>query len=279
MAGCFFALLAGWCVYADKHTLSLIYLSGTLLFLVASLPTSLIKPAHRYRLTLWVFCVYTLVSLALLLTPEHYTSLTFLSLHLAFPFIAFGLLTFHTALFFVLGFALLANLLVMLHLEGSLRLTFLAAIWLMTLLTSIHSFTHHLRQQNLKELLSRDPVTGLFNRKQLINDVKKEQQRAQREATSLGLLKLTTPNNEPWTNKQIQDVSQAFAPFERLYYFSSQRLAVLLPLATDTQLDKRTQELIEVCPDIRVDGSLCALDALPASLVYPDAEQAREGEG
>lgn len=267
LAGSLFALFSAWYFYSGDQLLALVYLSGCLLLLVHLLPAPLLS-RHKHQLfTLLAFCLYTLVTLALLLTPEHYLSLTHLSLHLAFPYLAFSLLPFRPALLLVLGFALLANLLAMLHLEGSLRVTFLAALWLVTLMTSIYSFTHLLRQQDLQNLLSRDLNSGLFNRKQLYCDLVKEQQRAAREGTALGLLQLEQETEQTWTQKQLSELSHCFAPFERIYSFSSPLLIVLLPLGEKNQLQERCDQVEAELPWLHIQSCNCPLDVQPASLL------------
>ncbi|MDR9468430.1 hypothetical protein [Marinospirillum sp.] len=267
LAGSFFALFSAWYFYTGDQLLALVYLSGCLVLLVHLLPDPLLSSDKRQTLTLLAFFLYTLVTLVLLITPEHYLSLTQLSLHLAFPYLAFSLLPFRPALLLVLGFALLANLLAMLHLEGSLRVTFLAALWLVTLMTSVYSFTHQLRQQNLKNRLNRDLHSGLFNRRQLHDDLVKEQQRAQREGTALGLLQLEQEAGQPWTTKQLTELSQCFAPFERIYSLSTQALIVLLPLGDKSQLQVRQEQVGTELPWARIHACNCAPDAQPTSLL------------
>jgi len=267
LAGSFFALSSAWYFYSGEQLLALVYLSGGLVLLIHRLPTSLLAELQRKTLTFLAFCLYSLVSLALLITPEHYLSLNHLSLHLVFPYLAFSLLPFRSALMLVLGFALLANLLAMLHLDGSLRVTFLAALWLVTLMTSIYSFTHQLRQQNLQGLLSRDLNSGFFNRKQLYSDLTKEQQRALREGTALGILKLQPKSGQSWTKKHLGELSQSFAPFERIYSFSAQVLIVLLPLGKESQLYARQQQLEKDLPEVQIESTPCATEVQPANLL------------
>lgn len=270
LASSLFVLSSAWYFYSGEQLLALVYLAGGLVLLVHRLPTSLLAELQRKTLTFFAFCVYTLASLVLLITPEHYLSLNHLSLHLVFPYLAFILLPFRTALMLVLGFALLANLLAMLHLDGSLRVTFLAALWLVTLMTSIYSFTHQLRQQKLQNLLSRDLNSGFFNRKQLYSDLSKEQQRALREGTALGILKLQPKPGQSWSKKHLSELSQYFAPFERIYNFSGQVLIVLLPLGEESQLQDRQQQLENDLPDVQIEPA-------PLNTLWP-RKQKDQGE-
>lgn len=255
LAGLIFALSAGWYFYSADALLGWVYLSGSLALLIHRLPASLVTPSRRSLLALLAFLAYTLVMLVLLMSPQHYLSLNHLSLHLVFPYLAFSLLSFRPALLLVMSFALLANLLAMLHLEGELRGIFIAALWLVTLMTSVYSFAQAQRQQSLKKRLNRDPVTGFLNQAQLNKDLPKEQQRAARENTELRLLQLSPKSGQNWTSQQLDEVRASFAPFERLYKASSQTLLVLLPLASETQLAPRLAELHQRLLDWEIKSS------------------------
>jgi len=256
LAGCLFALSAGWYLYSADYLLGWVYLSGCLALLVHQLPARFLSTSRRETLTLLAFYTYTLVMLLLLITPEHYLSLNHLSLHLVFPYLAFSLLTFRRALILVMSFALLANLLAMLHLDGELRGIFISALWLVTLMTSIYSFTHQIRQQNLQNRLNRDPTTGFFNLTQLHKDLTQEQQRALREGTQLSLLRLEPKSGLAWSQKQLDELCRCFAPFERLYKHSNQTLVALLPLAAEEQLTPRLQQLRSHLLDVHIQPCL-----------------------
>ncbi|SFC03040.1 hypothetical protein SAMN05660443_1221 [Marinospirillum celere] len=268
LASGLFALLSAWYFYSGNQLLALAYLTGLLFISIHLFTKTQLAAKRQTYLGLLAFSAYCLVSLTLLLLPEHYQSLTALSLHLAFPFLAFSLLPFRPALLFVLGFTLVANLLAMIHLDGSFRFTFLTALWLVTLMTSVYSFTHELRQQNLYQLLSRNPETGLFNRKQLAQDLEKEQQRALREGTALAIFELESQESPVWSKKQLQDLLSVFAAYERIYHFSSKKLLILAPIKEQEQLQERSRQLEIDLDDLKLHSYLCPLDALPARILH-----------
>lgn len=268
LASSLFALLSAWHLYSGNSLLGLAYLSGLLFLSIHLIIKNQLTPKRRFEFSLATFSLYCLVSLTLLFLPEHYQSLTALSLHLAFPFLAFSLLPFRPALLFVLGFTLVANLLAMLHLDGSLRVTFIISLWLATLLTSVYSFTHELRQQSLQRLLSRDPSTGLFNRKQLHQDLEKEQQRALREGTALAIFELDAPHSHNWNRKQLEELTNRFAAYERIYQFTAHKLLVLAPIKDEEQLQERHQQLQAKLNQLQLRAYLCPLDGLPARILH-----------
>ena len=275
LAGSLFAVLAIGYFHAGLTLLAWIYLCGSLLLLLLFIPTQQL-PSHRRRwLLASTFLLYTLIAILLLASPEYLTSLNTLSLYLAFPVLVFSLLPFRAALLLVLGFALISNLLGMLFLEGTLRASFLTAFWLITLLTTVHSFTHQQRQQDLKAYLSKDPNTGLFNQQLLFTDLHKEVERARRERTQLALLRLEGGQlTQADTLARLQALEQAFAPYERLYQGSDHHLVVLLPLGQATQLDERLEQLADHLSSWRISALVCDLQLSAQGLLQALETQA-----
>lgn len=234
-----------------------LYLAGALLVALFILPHQLINKHTHLRISVFVFTLYTLLSLLLLLESQHLQSQIYLSLHLLYPFLAFALLPFRIGLGFVVIFAASANLLLMLQLEGAFRAAFLTAFWLVILLTSIYSFTHHLRQQKIQDQLNRDPRTQLLNYQQLLADLHKELERAQREQTFLGLICLCQPQGVFFDLSSSNQLAVEFSIFEGLYLAEEHQIFALIPLASTEQLNTRIKQLQTALPHLTIRGHRC----------------------
>ena len=267
LAAAGFALLSAWYFQANNPLLAALYAVGLLLFLVRSLSPNLIRASLQQQFLLVLMLIYTSLSIILLATPTTYLSLIQLSLHFAYPLIAFGLLGFRLAIIFVVGFALAFNLLIMLQLEGTLRAAVLTAFWLITLLSSINSFAHLQRQLKLKHFLSKDPTTGLLNQQQLEIDLNKEIERAKRELTALALVKvrLSDPTNQQ-SNPLVKKLQASLAAYERLYYTDDQQLIILLPLGEEQQLTTRLERLRSKNPELPLAACCSTLESNEKSL-------------
>lgn len=257
LASSVFLLLASWHFHDESYLTASLYLAGALLVALFILPRQLLAKHIHLRVTLVIFIFYTLLSLLLLLQPEHLRSQIYLSLHLLYPFLAFALLPFRVGLGFVVAYAASANLLLMLQLEGAFRAAFLSAFWLVILLTSIYSFTHYLRQQKIQLQLNRDPQTQLLNRQQLLTDLHKELERAQREQTLLGLICLCQPKGEIFDLNSSHQVAAEFAAFEGLYLAKEHQICALLPLNSTEQLNNRITQLQTTFPHLKICGHRC----------------------
>jgi hypothetical protein len=167
----------------------------------------------------------------------------------------------------VLVFAVSANLLLMLQLEGTLRAAYLIGFWVTVLLSSLYSFAHQLRQQKLQQQLNRDPETRLLNRNQLFKDLHKELERAQREDTQLGLLIMQRLDQGAFDASTAQAITGLLASFEKLYTASSHQLCVLLPMGSAEQLPERCNRLQEQLPQLQLRGHHCPLTATAEALL------------
>jgi hypothetical protein len=257
LASSIFLLLSAWHFHDGSHLTAGLYLAGALLVALFILPRQLITKHTHLQISVIVFTVYTLLSLALLLNSQHLQSQIYLSLHLLYPFLAFALLPFRVGLGFVVAFAASANLLLMLQLEGAFRAAFLSSFWLVILLTSIYSFTHYLRQQKIQDQLNRDPRTQLLNRQQLLTDLHKELERAQREQTFLGLICLCLPQGELFELGSSNQLADEFSAFEGLYLAEEHQICALTPLASAEQLNTRVKQLQTALPHLKICGQLC----------------------
>ncbi|WP_072326635.1 hypothetical protein [Marinospirillum alkaliphilum] len=276
MACSLFVLLAGWHFHIGWYLAACLYLAGALslanlllprtLFTGKSFSSKSINNNHQQAFASGALALYTLLALLLLVQDLHLDSLTHLSIHLVFPFLAFALLPFRAALFYILIFAVTANLLLMLQLEGTLRAAYLIGFWITVLLSSLYSFTHQLRQQRLQEQLNRDPDTRLYNPEQLLKDLHKELERAQREATGLGLILLQQQNDKQFDLPTAQTVSRCLSSYEGLYSISENRLCALIPLGSAEQLQDRTETLRQNLPDLLIDQHLCSASDNPETL-------------
>lgn len=263
LASLLFALLSVWHFHDENNLIACLYLVGALLVALFILPRQLINKLIHLRITLVFFTLYTLLALLLLLQQHHLQSQTYLSLHLLYPFLAFALLPFRIGLGYVAVFAISTNLLLMLQLDGAFRAAFLSAFWLVVLLSSLYSLTHYLRQQTIQERLNRDPCTQLLNRQQLLLDLHKELERAQREQTYLGLVCLCQPDDQTFDLTGSHELTTKFAPFEGLYLADAFQICALIPLATTHQLDDRIQQLKTELPHLKICGHRCKPELSP----------------
>lgn len=254
----FFVLLFGWHIFQGDDLTALMYLSGSLVIFLALLIGQNSSQNNLQLLSRFVFASYTLVSLLLLLLTPHKNSYLHLSLNLAYPLLAFYLLPFREALLFVIAFSISANLLLMLQLEGTFRAVYIITFWLVTLLTSLNRFAYFTRQETLQKQLSRDPKTQLMNQQQLFIDLQKEQERAQREATFLGVVFISNTDNFDLDN--IKELGCAFAPYESVYSVAANKLVALVPLAAPKDLQTRKNKLSKQLPHLMLDFQLTSVE-------------------
>lgn len=270
-----FAMLFGWYSFQGEFLIALVYFSG--FFVIGLLRFSdqncskkswpknnwstKNRPKNSYLiLSTAVFSIYTLASLAIILLVGQQGYSLHLSLLLAYPLLALSLLPFRLALFFILFFSVVANLLLMLQLEGAFRAAYLTAFWLVTLLTLLHNFAHSARQEALKQQLNRDIKTQLLNQDQLIFDLKKEQARAQREATFLGVIFIV--NKSGFDLPSANEVASYFSAYEELYSLTANQLVALIPLAASSGLKNREAKLAIQFPNLSVSSQLSTEEQL-----------------
>lgn len=271
LAGSLFALLFGWHAFQGDHLTALVYLCGLLVTgLLLITEKNLSKSSHSL-LSRSLFIAYTFISLLLILFTEEQNTYLNLSLHLIYPLLAFSLLHFKTALIFVLLFSVSANLLLMLQLEGTFRAAYLTTFWLVTLLTSLHSFAHFTRQTALHKRLNRDPSTELLNKSQFLVDLPKEQERAEREATFLAVICLT--DEKDFDLRTANEIADHFASYETLYSVTSQQLIALVPLANPKELKLREQKLKMQLPKLQVRSQLTKSDQPAANFLKDSPAQ------
>lgn len=253
-----FLLLFGWHSIQADYLAASVYLSGSLVTALLLLSEQSWSKTYYLILRRSIFSVYTLLSLLLLLFAHLQTSQLHLSVHLVYPLLAFSLLPFRIALFFVLVFSVLANLLLMLQLDGAFRAAYITTFWLVTLLTSLHSFTQHLRQEKLQKQLNRDARTQLFNLQQLKLDLPKEQARAEREATDLGVIYLI--DDKSFDQNNATKIASHFAPYEGLYLVASNQIIALIPLAEAADLKLREALLLKQLPTLNISAQVSSLE-------------------
>lgn len=247
IAGCLFFYLASLNFIQGEYNAALMFFSGCCV-IVNLLKCSPTKPALRTSfLTYIIFTFYSLATLSLLLGGDQ-SSVLHLSAYLAYPFLAFSLLAFKQALTFVLIFALSANLALMVQLDGLVRVTYLCFFWGNVFLTSLNSFTYFRHQENLEHKLNRDPKTLLFNQQQFYLDLHKEQERAKREDTHLGLIYIQS--DEVFNLKLAQALSAQLASYEQSYSLEPHLLVTLIPLAKAENLLARCEELRQSLPEL-----------------------------
>lgn len=258
LACSFFVLLFGWHIFQGNDLTALMYLGGTMVIILSLLIGQNSTKNNLQLLSYFIFSGYTLISLLLLLIAPQKNIYLHLSLYLAYPLLAFYSLSFKPALFFVIGFSILANLLLMLQLEGTLRAAYIITFWLVTLLTSLNRFAHFTRQETLQKKLNRDPKTQLLNHQQFLLDLQKEQERAQREATFLGVLSLTSKNNFDFDS--VKELTSNFAAYEEIYSLSAFKLVVLIPLANPKDFKLREKKLAKQLPHLTIVFKLSSLE-------------------
>lgn len=249
-----FMLLAVWYFWQGDYLAAAMYASGALA--TGLLLWALQNPVNNHLSVLCavLFFLYTLVALVLLVFTWQQSTLLHLSVYLAYPLLAFSLLPFRPALLFVLSFALFTNQVLMLQLDGLLRAAYLIAFWITLLLTSLHAFAQFKRREDLRRQLHRDPATQLFNQHQLNLDLHKEQQRAQRESTYLGLIYIQA--SKPFNLVAATEVVEQLAAYEGLYSVAPDLLVALLPLAHPDLLHKRKEELRHNLPELNFTAQL-----------------------
>ncbi|MFK7161096.1 hypothetical protein V6U78_08615 [Marinospirillum sp. MEB164] len=245
----FFALLAGWHFHIHDLPHASLYFTGMLLviFFLA------FQPEHKGLRWLdfgthLIFSFYTLISFYLVLQLSEETPLYYLSIHLAYPFLALAFFPYRQGLNYVIGFAVSVNFLLMLEFSGSFRATILLAFWAGTLLATLYGYTHQRRQQEYLQRLRRDPNTKVFNAAQLAQDQLREEQRAAREKTYLLQVKLQ-PHTPPLSLAQLQRIQQALLPYEQLYQDQQQQLVLLLPAANEAAAEQRKLSLSTAIQD------------------------------
>lgn len=249
-----FLLLFSWHLPQGNYLIALLYLNGAFITVLLLSNEQAQSQQHRTILLSAAFTVYTFLSLLLLLTTKLQTSHLLLSLHLAYPLLAFSLLPFRVALLFILIFSVLANFLLMLQLEGIFRAAYVIAFWLVILLTSLQSFAQHSQQAKLQNQLNRDPQTQLLNKQQLRLDLHKEQERSQREATHLGIIYLTS--EKEFNRHTAKEIAALFLIYEGLYSITTHQLAALLPLASSKELKVREKALAQALPHLKLTSQL-----------------------
>ncbi len=146
----------------------------------------------------------------------------------------------------------------MLQLDGAFRAAYITTFWLVTLLTSLHSFTQHLRQEKLQKQLNRDARTQLFNLQQLKLDLPKEQARAEREATDLGVIYLI--DDKSFDQNNATKIASHFAPYEGLYLVASNQIIALIPLAEAADLKLREALLLKQLPTLNISAQVSSLE-------------------
>lgn len=263
-----FTLLAGWHFFQGDYLPALMYFSGSLITALMFFTEQNSTNKNFKILSRVFFSAYTLISLLLLLLTNQQNSLLHLSAQLAYPLLAFSLLSFRTALFYVLIFSVIANLLLMLQLEGTFRAAYLVTFWLVILLSSLHSFAHYIRQEKLQKQLNRDQNTQFLNKRQLLVDLHKEQERAQRETTYLGVVYLE--NDQDFDKRTAAETAKHFAAYESLYSVATDQLVALIPLASPKDLKVREKQLLKQLPELKISLQLSSpekppINYLPAS--------------
>ena len=273
LACSFFILLFGWYIIHGDELTALIYLSGSMVILLVLLTGQNSSKNNLQLLNRFIFASYTLGSLLLLVLAPQKNNYLHLSLYLVYPLLAFYLLPFKVALLFVIGFAISANLLLMLQLEGTFRAVYIITFWLVTLLTSLNRFAYFTRQEALQKQLNRDPATQLLNQQQLFIDLAKEQERAQREATFLGVIRITSTNN--FNLENIKELSYFFAPYESIYSVATNKLVVLVPLASPKDLQIRRNKFSKQLNHLTLDFQLTSVETPLVNNLKAFATQSR----
>jgi len=273
LACSFFILLFGWHIHQGDHLTALVYFGGSVVITLSFFITHKPVKNRLQFLSHFVFAGYTLVSLLLLLVFPQKNSYLHLSLYLAYPLLAFYLLPFKVALLFVMGFSLSANLLLMLQLEGTLRAVYALTFWLVILLTSLNRFAYFTRQELLKKQLNRDPKTQLMNQQQFLIDLKKEQERAQREATFLGVISLISKDS--FNLNSVKALTSHFAPYESMYSVAANKLVVLVPLANPKDLQARQKKLAHHLPHLTLNSQLAGVEKHPVNYLKATPDKFR----
>lgn len=247
----FFALLAGWHLHIHDLPHASLYLTGFMLvaFFLILQPEQKGLTWLQFGLHL-IFSLYTLISFYLLFQLTEHTPLYYLSIHLAYPFLALAFFPYRQGLNYVVGFAVSANFLLMLEFSGSFRATILLAFWAGTLLATLYGYTHQRRQQEYLQRLRRDPKTKVFNAAQLAQDTAREQQRAQREKTQLLQLTVQPNSHQAPTLAQLHRIQQALLPYEQLYQDQQGQLTLLLPAFNEAAARQRQQHLSSELRDL-----------------------------
>ena len=249
-----FALLFSWYSFQGDFIIALVYFSGFLVMGLLLLSDQNWPKKSYLIFSQVVFMVYTLASLLLILLAESPIYSLHLSLFLAYPLLALSLLSFRVALFFILFFSVAVNFLLMLQLDGVFRAAYLTVFWSITLLTLLHYFSHIAYAEGLKKQLNRDVKTQLLNKNQLVINLYKEQKRAQRELTSLGIIFIV--NADAFDLCSINEIMHYFSPYEGLYSLSSNQLVALIPLFDTAELNYRENELVKQLPKLSFSSQL-----------------------
>ncbi|NLW03912.1 MAG: hypothetical protein GX029_01585 [Pseudomonadaceae bacterium] len=255
-----FALLFSWYSFQGDFLIALVYFSG---FLVTSL---LFASDQNWSKKIYsissqvVFTVYTLASLLLILLIDQQDFSLHLSLLLVYPLLALSLLPFIRAVFFIVVFSVAVNLLLMLQLEGAFRAIYLTTFWLVTLLTTLHRLAHINYREKLKKQLNHDVKTQLLNKNQFLFDLHKEQERAQREAISLGIIYIVNEKN--FDLRTAKEVASYFAAYEGIYSLEKNKLVALLPLAKVKELKEKEDQLAKALPSLSFESQLITEESL-----------------
>lgn len=251
-----FAFLFSWHSFQGEFLIALMFFSG---FLVTSLLllSNQNWPKKSYLIfSQVIFMVYTFASLLFLLLADQPIASLHLSIFLAYPFLALSLLPFKLALFFILFFSVLVNFLLMVQLEGVFRAAYLTVFWLVNLLTLLYHFSYNAYFEGLKKQLNRDVKTQLLDKSQLLIDLYKEQQRALRESTYLGVIFIT--NEIDFDLCSVNDVVNCFLPYEGIYSLSPNQLVVLMPLSDNAELKVRESMLVKQLPNLNFNSQSSA---------------------
>lgn len=249
-----FALLFSWYSFQGNFIIALVYFSGFLVMGLLLLSDQNWSKKSYLVFSQVIFMVYTLASLSLILLAEKPIASLHLSLFLAYPLLALSLLPFRIALFFILLFSVAVNFLLMLQLDGLFRAAYLTTFWLVTLLTLLHYFSYIAYAEGLTKQLNRDVKTQLLNKNQLIINLYKEQQRALRESTSLGIIFIV--NTSAFDLYSTKKIMCYFSPYEGLYSLSSNQLVALIPLSDTTELKDREAALVKQLPNLNIHSQL-----------------------
>ena len=164
-----------------------------------------------------------------------------------FPIYAFFIFSFRVANYIILVYSSIIFLLVLNYLDTHIRLQLLFTYSVCYAFSLTYALVNEHNKMLLSNLINTDPLTQIYNKHQLLHDLKKEISRADRQRTGLVLITIRMPQSwQPLRSEEYENrlanvghrIQMNIRTFDTCYRLSGDDFIILMPNSTKADADE-----------------------------------------
>lgn len=228
------SVIAGLDLYAQKYTFAIVAASfSSMLLLYAGYlllhKKKSVSPYAEWSLTIILGC-FTVVGIQIDPIVAHWVYF--------FPIYVYFLFPFKPANYITLIYSAVIILVVFQAFDSHIRLQLLFSYSACYAFSMVYAFINERSNLSLSSMINTDPTTQVYNEHQLINNLKKEMTRSDRQRISLTLIAIQPP--QPWQGLKAENyeyhmvaagkqIQQSMRQFDTCYRLKNDCFIIVLP--------------------------------------------------